>query len=131
MSFLIPPTRTLYNRAVSDPSSLTDEERRLITYRPPPEEGNTLCQNACGLSMDELIAKAINSNTNYNNNNDNDNNDDDGPSNSHSRSLPLSHKEASLLTAGAVGVVQRQSFGILSEVMRLSPEERGTRRKRH
>ncbi|PIG89569.1 hypothetical protein AARAC_003185 [Aspergillus arachidicola] len=63
-------TRTLYNRAISDPSSLTDQERRLVTHRPLPEEENTLCQNACGLSMDELIAKAIDSNNNNNNNND-------------------------------------------------------------
>ncbi|KAL2862781.1 uncharacterized protein BJX67DRAFT_365507 [Aspergillus lucknowensis] len=28
-------TRTLYSRAILSPSSLTDQERRLITYRPP------------------------------------------------------------------------------------------------
>ncbi|KAL4812487.1 hypothetical protein BDW67DRAFT_126091 [Aspergillus spinulosporus] len=101
-------TRALYNRAISDPSSLTDQERRLITHRPPPDEENTLCRNACGLSMDELINKAIN-----NNSNDND-------------SLPLSRlglssKEASLLTAG---VVEGQSGRILSEVARLTAEDR-------
>jgi hypothetical protein len=101
-------TRILYNRAISDPSSLTDQERRLITYRPPPDEENTLCRNACGLSMDELITKAIN----------NSSNDDDGSSLS---SLGLSYKEASLLTAG---VVKGQSGHILSEVARLSPEDR-------
>ncbi|KAE8319653.1 hypothetical protein BDV41DRAFT_570588 [Aspergillus transmontanensis] len=100
-------TRTLYNRAISDPSSLTDQERRLVTHRPLLEEENTLCQNACGLSMDELIAKAIDSNNNNNNNND--------------LSLGLSNKEARLLTAG---VVQGQSSRILSEVARLSPEDR-------
>ncbi|KAB8240994.1 hypothetical protein BDV35DRAFT_401315 [Aspergillus flavus] len=100
-------TRTLYKRAISDPFSLTDQERRLVTHRPLPEEENTLCQNACGLSMDELIAKAINSNNNDNNNND--------------LSLGLSNEEARLLTAG---VVQGQSGRILSEVARLSPEDR-------
>ncbi|KAB8229899.1 uncharacterized protein BDW43DRAFT_321770 [Aspergillus alliaceus] len=105
-------TRTLYNRAISDPSSLTDQERRLITHRPLPEEENNLCRNACGLSMDELIAKAINSN----NNNNNDDDDD-----YLSLSFGLSNKEARLLTAG---VVQGQSGRILSEVARLSPEER-------
>ncbi|KAK6838459.1 hypothetical protein RU639_000881 [Aspergillus parasiticus] len=100
-------TRTLYNRAISAPSSLTDQERRLVTHRPLLEEENTLCQNACGLSMDELIAKAIDSNNNNNNNND--------------LSLGLSNKEARLLTAG---VAQGQSSRILSEVARLSPEDR-------
>ncbi|KAE8320402.1 hypothetical protein BDV39DRAFT_187952 [Aspergillus sergii] len=103
-------TRILYNRAISNPSSLTDQERRLITHRPPPEEENTLCRNACGLSMDELIAKAINSNNN--NNYDYDN---------LSLSLGLSNKEARLLTAG---VVQGQSGRILSEVARFSSEDR-------
>lgn len=106
-------TRTLYNSAISDPSSLTDQERRLINHRPPPDEENTLCRNACGLSMDELITKAIN-NSNNNNNND----DDDGFRLS---SLGLSYKEARLLTAG---VVEGQSGRILSEVVRLSPEDR-------
>ncbi|KAF5859837.1 hypothetical protein ETB97_002389 [Aspergillus alliaceus] len=105
-------TRTLYNRAISDPSSLTDQERRLITHRPLPEEENNLCRNACGLSMDELIAKAINSN----NNNNNEDDDDDL-----SLSFGLSNKEARLLTAS---VVQGQSGRILSEVAHLSPEER-------
>lgn len=101
-------TRTLYNRAISNPSSLTDQERRLITYRPPPDEEDTLCQNACGLSMGELITKAINSRSNTG---------DDIPLGS----LGLSHKEASLLTTG---VVEGQSGRILSEVARLSPEDR-------
>lgn len=101
-------TRTLYNRAISNPSSLTDQERRLITYRPPPDEEDTLCRNACGLSMGELITKAINSSSNTG---------DDIPLGS----LGLSHKEASLLTTG---VVEGQSGRILSEVARLSPEDR-------
>ncbi|KAL6231889.1 hypothetical protein BDW75DRAFT_233224 [Aspergillus navahoensis] len=91
-------TRTLYNRAISNPSSLTDQERRLITHRSPPDEEDTLCRNACGLSMGELVTKAINSS----NNNGNDN--DGFPLSS----LGLSYKEASLLTAG---------------VARLSPED--------
>ncbi|KAE8312809.1 hypothetical protein BDV41DRAFT_588501 [Aspergillus transmontanensis] len=101
-------TRILYNRAISNPSSLTDQERRLITHRPPPEEENTLCRNACGLSMDELIVKAINSNNN-------NNYDDDDLS----LSLGLSNKEARLLTAG---VVQGRSGCILSEVARFTME---------
>ncbi|XRM38419.1 hypothetical protein ABZX51_001838 [Aspergillus tubingensis] len=101
-------TRTLYNRAISNPSSLTDQERRFITYRPPPDEEDTLCRNACGLSMGELITKAINSRSNTG---------DDIPLGS----LGLSHKEASLLTTG---VVEGQSGRILSEVARFSPEDR-------
>ncbi|KAL4972271.1 hypothetical protein BDW66DRAFT_144585, partial [Aspergillus desertorum] len=65
------------NRAISNASLLTDQERRLITHRPPEEEENTLCRNACGLSMDELVAKAINSSSSNNNNNNNNNDDDD------------------------------------------------------
>jgi hypothetical protein len=51
--------RDLYNRAISDPSSLTDAERRTITHRPPPEEEDTLCHAACGLSFSNLVTKAI------------------------------------------------------------------------
>lgn len=109
-------TRTLWNRAIRDPSSLTDQEIRLILHRPPPGQENTLCQNACGLSMDELITKALNSNINNNNNNNNNNNDVIPLS-----SLGLSRKEASLLTAG---VVEGESGRILSEVARLSTEDR-------
>lgn len=105
-------TRTPYNRAISNPSSLTDQERRLITYRSPPDEEDTLCRIACGLYMGELVTKAINSSNN------NDNKKDDFPI---SR-LNLSYKEASLLTAG---VVKGQSGHILSEVVvHLSPEDR-------
>lgn len=103
-------TRTLYNRAISDPSSLTGQERRLITYRSPPDEEDTLCRIACGLYMGEIVTKAINSSNN------NDNKKDDFPLSS----LSLSYKEASLLTAG---VVKGQSGHILSEVVRLSPED--------
>ncbi|GLI77005.1 hypothetical protein PoHVEF18_005287 [Penicillium ochrochloron] len=106
--------RTLYNRAISDPSSLTNQERRLIAHRPRPDEENTLCRNACGLSMDELINKVINSI------NDNNRNvvEHDGSSLS---SLALSYKEASLLT---VGVVKGQTSHSLFGVARLSPEDR-------
>ncbi|GLA03490.1 hypothetical protein AnigIFM60653_003123 [Aspergillus niger] len=104
-------TRTLYNRAISNPSSLTDQERRLITHRPPPDEEDTLCRNACGLSMGELVTKAINSSNNHSSGND-----------GFPLSSPgLSYKEASLLTAG---VVQGQSGHILFEVARLSSEDR-------
>ncbi|KAL4972957.1 hypothetical protein BDW66DRAFT_169051 [Aspergillus desertorum] len=78
-------TRALYNRAIFNPSSLTDQERRLITHRPPPDEEDTLCRNACALPMGELVAKAINSGNNN---------------------------------------VKGQSGHILSEVARLSPEDR-------
>ncbi|TPR07920.1 hypothetical protein CAN33_0016250 [Aspergillus niger] len=104
-------TRTLYNRAISNPSSLTDQERRLITHRPPPDEEDTLCRNACGLPMGELVTKAINSSNN------NGSNNDGFPLSS----LGLSYKEASLLTAG---VVEGQSGHILFEMARLSPEDR-------
>ncbi|KAJ5667471.1 hypothetical protein N7507_003335 [Penicillium longicatenatum] len=104
-------TRTLYDRAISNPSSLTDQERRLTTHRSPLDEEDTLCRNACGLSMGELVTKAINRS---NNNGD----DNDGFPLS---SLGLSYKEASLLTAG---VVEGRSGHILSEVARLSPEDR-------
>lgn len=119
------PTLTLYNRAISNPSSLTDQERRLITRRPPQDGENSLCRNACGLSMDELIAKAINSNNSNNNNNDDDD-DDDGPGTGHSLSLtlPLSYGEARLLSDGVINVVQKQGFKILSETARLSPGDR-------
>lgn len=52
-------TRTLYNRAITNPSSLTDEERRIITRRPPPEEEDALCRGRCGQSLSELIKRAI------------------------------------------------------------------------
>ncbi|KAB8205700.1 hypothetical protein BDV34DRAFT_235067 [Aspergillus parasiticus] len=87
-------TRILYNRAISNPSSLTDQERRLITHRPPSEEENTLSING----------------------NNNNNSDDDDLS----LSLGLSNKEARLLTAG---VVQGQLGRILSEVARFSSED--------
>lgn len=59
-------TRNLYNRAIADPSSLTDAERRTITNRPSPDEEDTLCRAACGLNMSELIAKAIEDSLTYN-----------------------------------------------------------------
>lgn len=62
--------------------------------------------------MDELITKALNSNMNNNNNNN-----DVLPLSS----LRLSHKEARLLTAG---LVEGEPGRILSEVARLSPEDR-------
>ncbi|KAG2027799.1 hypothetical protein GB937_000242 [Aspergillus fischeri] len=52
-------TRTLYNRAITNPSSITDEERRIITRRPPPEEEDALCRGRCGQSLSELVKKAI------------------------------------------------------------------------
>jgi hypothetical protein len=51
-------TRTLYNRAIANPSSLTDAERRSITRPPPQQEEDDLCRNRCGLSFSELVSKA-------------------------------------------------------------------------
>ncbi|KAL4895751.1 hypothetical protein BDV59DRAFT_199737 [Aspergillus ambiguus] len=54
------PQRTLYRRAIDNPSSLTDEERRIITYRPSDPEEDERCRHACGLIFSELVRKAIN-----------------------------------------------------------------------
>ncbi|KAL3463677.1 hypothetical protein BJX64DRAFT_115391 [Aspergillus heterothallicus] len=91
------PTRTLYNRAITDPTSLTDPERRLINRRPPKEEEDALCREACGFSMDELIAKALDANGH------------------------LTYRESQLLTAG---VIPGQSGCDLSEAVRLPPDDR-------
>ncbi|KAF7121923.1 hypothetical protein CNMCM5793_009477 [Aspergillus hiratsukae] len=90
-------TRTLYNRAITDPSSLTDAERRIITHRPPPEEEDALCQAACGQSMSELVAKAIHNGD------------------------ALTYNEARLITAG---VVRNQAGRLLTERARLSAADR-------
>lgn len=90
-------TRTLYNRAITNPSSLTDAERRTITHRPPPEEEDALCRTACGQSMSELVTKAI----------------QNGDS--------LTYNEAHLLTAG---VVPNQAGRLLTERARLSAADR-------
>lgn len=94
---LDPSTRTLYNRAITAPSSLMDQERRFITNRPPPAEEDTLCRNTCGLSIAELMAKAIDVNGG------------------------LTYKEARLLTAG---IVPGEPGRLLSQVARLSPVDR-------
>jgi hypothetical protein len=90
-------TRTLYNRAISDPSSLTDAERRIITHRPPPEEEDALCRAACGQSMSGLIAKAIHNGD------------------------ALTYNEAHHITAG---VVRNQAGRLLSERARFSAADR-------
>ena len=51
-------TRTLYIRAITNPSSLTDVERGFITRRPPQQEEDDLCRNRGGLSFSELVSKA-------------------------------------------------------------------------
>ena len=89
--------QALYNRAIADPSSLTDRERRIITHRPPPEEEDALCRTACGQSMTELVTKAI----------------QNGDS--------LTWKEAHLLSAG---VVPNQAGRLLSERVRMSKTDR-------
>ncbi|KAL3435105.1 hypothetical protein BDV09DRAFT_195115 [Aspergillus tetrazonus] len=106
-------TRTRYNRAISNLSSLTDQNGRLI-HRPQAEEENTLSRDTCGLFMDELIGKAVNSITDTATNTNNDDNDraaaadNGGPRNSHSLglTLPLSYEEARLLSAGVRNAVQ-------------------------
>jgi hypothetical protein len=52
-------TRALYRRAIDNPSSLTDEERRTVTHRPPRPEEDELCQQATGLNFSVLVQKAI------------------------------------------------------------------------
>ncbi|KAL3441886.1 hypothetical protein BJX65DRAFT_287948 [Aspergillus insuetus] len=119
-------TRALYNRAISDPSSLTDQERRTITRRPPPEEEDALCQGACGLSMDELIAKANNSGVH-----------DTKDTNEHINNydslaltdLPLSEIEARILTVGVAGAVQKRTLEFINEWARLSPDDRDIKQR--
>ncbi|PHH89145.1 hypothetical protein CDD83_6596 [Cordyceps sp. RAO-2017] len=89
--------QVLYRRAIADPSSLSDEERRKITHRPPVEEEDSLCREACGLSMGELITKAIQ-------------NEDS-----------LSYEEARLVISG---VFPNQSARLLHRRVRLSEADR-------
>ena len=56
-------TRTLYTRAITNPSFLTDAERRSITRRPPKQKEDDLCRNRCGLSFSELFSKATQTGT--------------------------------------------------------------------
>jgi hypothetical protein len=114
-------TRALYTRAITDPDLLTDHERRLITNRPPPEEEDELCRGACGLSMDELMAKAINSKLNSTNNTDNDNNKEDNLISL--TDLPLSELEARILIVGVFSAVQKKTLEFINEMARLSPED--------
>lgn len=103
-------TRALYNRAIADPASLTDAERRRITHRPPADEEDALCRQACGSSMTELVAKAIAIHNN-------------GSAIGHSTGtddLVLTYKEAHHITAG---VVPGQPGRLLSYRVRLSKEE--------
>ncbi|KAL2796602.1 hypothetical protein BJX66DRAFT_299478 [Aspergillus keveii] len=119
-------TRALYTRAISDPSSLTDHERRLITRRPPKEEEDTLCRGACGLSMDTLIAKAINSTVH-------DPSDTNEIINNYDSvnlpELPLSKIEAGILTVGVAGAVQKRTLESINEWARLSPEDRDLKQR--
>ena len=52
-------TRALYEKAIADPSSLSDERRREILQRLPREEEDALCYDICGSTMSELVTKAI------------------------------------------------------------------------
>ncbi|PKY07022.1 hypothetical protein P168DRAFT_86407 [Aspergillus campestris IBT 28561] len=90
-------TRALYRRAIEDPTSLTDEERRIVTHRPPRPEEDEHCRNACGLSHPELVRKCIDHADN------------------------LSYKETSLILAG---VVPWEAGKQLSYRVRLSGADR-------
>ncbi|GAM42960.1 hypothetical protein TCE0_044r17390 [Talaromyces pinophilus] len=103
-------TRALYNRAIADPTSLTDPERRRITHRPPPDEEDALCRQACGSSMTELVAKAIAIH----------NNGSATGTSTGTEDLVLTYKEAHHITAG---VVPGQPGRLLSYRARLSKEE--------
>lgn len=52
-------TRILYERAVADPASITDEERRAINNLPSAEDEDRFVRETCGLSMTELLAEAV------------------------------------------------------------------------
>jgi hypothetical protein len=52
-------TRALYKRAIANPSSLSDNDRRKIQGRMSREKEDSSCRKECGLTMSELIAKAI------------------------------------------------------------------------
>lgn len=52
-------TRDLYTRAINEPTSLTDEERRVINRRPTGPVEDQLCQDACGMTFSELARKCI------------------------------------------------------------------------
>ncbi|RGP72607.1 hypothetical protein FLONG3_6615 [Fusarium longipes] len=54
-------TRALYHRAIKDPSSLSDDERRKVQGRRlSREKEDSYCREKCGLTMSELINKALN-----------------------------------------------------------------------
>jgi hypothetical protein len=90
-------TRTLYNRAITNPSSLTDTERRSITRRPPQQEEDDLCRNRCGLSFSEVVSKATRNRDS------------------------LTYQEAHLVVAG---VVDGQVGRLLNERVRLGEADR-------
>ena len=52
-------TRALYEQAVADPSSLSDEEQRKILQRPPQEEEDSLYYDICGSTISEIETKAL------------------------------------------------------------------------
>ncbi|KAL5356711.1 hypothetical protein BJX96DRAFT_171859 [Aspergillus floccosus] len=78
-----------------------------------------------GCLRTSLSPKPSNSKNNNKNNDNNNNNNDDN----FSLNLPLSKKEARLLIVGVTSVVKGQTFSILSEVARLSPEDRALKGK--
>lgn len=57
--YLSDATRPLYEKAIADPSSLRDEERREILQRLPRKEEDALCHDICGSTMSELVTNAV------------------------------------------------------------------------
>lgn len=53
-------SRALYERAVQDPSSLTESDRREVLERPPQHEEDALCQRQVGLTYNGIVQKALN-----------------------------------------------------------------------
>jgi hypothetical protein len=62
-SILQPPAEiiTFWTRLVENPETLTDEDRLKALSRYPLHETNALCEEKCGLTLDALIDKAIDS----------------------------------------------------------------------
>jgi hypothetical protein len=90
-------THTLYNQAITNPSTLTDEERRIITHHPPLEEEDALYHRHCGQSLSELVKKAIKNRDS------------------------LTYKESIIIAAG---VDSAQNKSLIHEAARLSAADR-------
>ena len=57
----LPPQNTLdlYHRAVHEPGSLTQEEKRLVLEYKLPDDADPLCRARCGIALEDLLSKAI------------------------------------------------------------------------